>query len=344
MFLSYEPYTLKFLFDAGTSRGVMRERKTYFVYLTDKQEIVGTGEAAPLEKLSIDATEDFEEQLANICNNFDGNIDKLLTNKLLNKLPSIKFALETAYLDYQLGGKKTVFDNAFSRNEVALPINGLIWMGNTDFMLKQIAEKLSQGYKCLKLKIGAIDFEEELRILHSIRQKFSAAEITLRVDANGAFKPTDALTKLKALSKFDLHSIEQPIQPQQTELMQELCAISPLAIALDEELIGITELNDKKKLLQTIKPQYIILKPTLVGGFQACDEWISIAENLQIDWWITSALESNIGLNAICQYTAKKILGTKFQTFPQGLGTGQLYENNIPMPLKVKGGWISQES
>jgi O-succinylbenzoate synthase len=341
---TYEPYTLKFLFEAGTSRGVMRERKTYFIYLKNKNGIMGVGEAAPLDKLSPDATPNFEQQIEKFCydfsHRFEGNINNLFANPILQQLPSLYFALETALLDYKNGGQGRIFDTPFSRGQIALPINGLIWMGNSEFMYQQIAEKLAQGYKCLKLKIGAIDFEEELRILHHIRQKFSAADLTLRVDANGAFSTTEAMDKLNALAKFDLHSIEQPIQPKQHEAMHNLCLHSPIPIAFDEELIGIQNYTDKEKLLTKLKPQYIVLKPTLVGGFAACDSWIEIAEKLQIGWWLTSALESNIGLNAICQYTAHKILGTKFQDFPQGLGTGQLYSNNIAMPLLVKSGFI----
>lgn len=336
--LSYKPYTLKFHFEAGTSRGIMHERKTYFVYLTDEKGRTSVGEAAPLERLSIDATPDFEQKLANYCENFDSNPATLTRLEGLNTLPSLKFALETAWLDYQYGCIHKIFDNSFSNHKVALPINGLIWMGNKDFMLEQLSDKLTQGYKCLKLKIGAINFEEELKILATIRRRYSADAITLRVDANGAFKPAEALVKLKQLEVFDLHSIEQPIAAKQYEQMAELCSISPIPIAFDEELIGVD--GEKEQLLRMLKPTYIVLKPTLLGGFAACDEWINVAEKLGIGWWITSALESNIGLNAVCQYTAHKILDTKYQNFPQGLGTGQLYENNIDFPLVVKNGFI----
>ncbi len=342
--LSYESYLLQFHFEAGTSRGVMLDRKTYFIRLTDENGNKGIGEAAPLPNLSIDATPDFENQIARYCDDFnqkfDINSNKNLVNQFVNflnlenltNLPSLKFALETAFLDYQYGGTHKIFDNDFSNYKVGLQINGLIWMGKKDFMLKQISEKLAQGYKCLKLKIGAIDFEEELNILASIRKEFSADEITLRVDANGAFSAENAIYKLEKLAAFDLHSIEQPIAAGQHEIMRKLCEVSPIPIALDEELIGVNNFAEKQKMLSLLKPAYIILKPTLVGGFVACDEWIEIAENLGIDWWITSALESNIGLNAICQYTAKKTLGTKYQSFPQGLGTGLLYKNNIDIP------------
>jgi o-succinylbenzoate synthase len=340
--LSYKPYTLKFRFEAGTSRGVMRERKTYFVYLTDAKGKMAMGEAAPLDKLSIDATPDFETKLANFCKDFDNKPTSFLNLEeieILDSLPSIKFAMETAFLDYQYGCINKIFDNNFSNKKTPLPINGLIWMGNKDFMLEQISEKLVQGYTCLKLKIGAINFEEELKILATIRRRFSADQITLRLDANGAFVAKEALDKLKELAHFDIHSIEQPIAAKQAS-MAELCAVSPIPIAFDEELIGIQSYAAKEKLLTTLKPTYIILKPTLLGGFAACDEWIEIAEKLGIAWWITSALESNVGLNAICQYTAQKIIGTKYQNFPQGLGTGQLYENNIDFPLAIQNGFI----
>ncbi len=349
--LRYQAYTLLFRFEAGTSRGVLRERLTYFLYLTDEQGIVGIGEVAPLAQLSIEATPKFEGILLAFCQKFNRQHYKDATQlpvSFWNELqqsefancPSLIFGIETAVADYQFGGQRTLFDNAFSRGEKPLPINGLIWMGKQEFMLKQIADKLAQGYTCLKMKIGAIHFQDELAILKSIRQQFSPTEITLRVDANGAFSPTDALDKLQQLAELSIHSIEQPIKSGQTEEMAALCEKSPVPIALDEELIGIHSKEAKQKLLATTKPAYIVLKPTLIGGFEATNEWIEIAKQLQISWWLTSALESNIGLNAICQYTADKILATPFASFPQGLGTGQLYHNNIAIDLEVNRGKI----
>jgi o-succinylbenzoate synthase len=349
--LSYQAYTLSFRFEAGTSRGVLRERPTFFLLLKDQTGTTGIGEAAPLEKLSIDSVPNFEGTLAAFCQKFNRQHYKDLSQTPSSfweemqqsefaNFPSITFAIETALADYKHGGKRKIFDNAFSNGNKSLAINGLIWMGKPDFMLKQVADKLAEGYNCLKMKIGAINFEEELAILKHIRKEFSAQQITLRVDANGAFAPEQALEKLKQLADFDLHSIEQPIQAGQIDKMAMLAEKTPIPIALDEELIGIHAKEEKINLLKQIKPAYIILKPTLVGGLQACDEWIEIAENQGISWWITSALESNVGLNVICQYTAEKVFGTKYEHFHQGLGTGQLYHNNITSPLEVSKGLI----
>ena len=249
--------------------------------------------------------------------------------------PSIHFGLEIALRDLETNGQRQLFSSPFTETEQPIPINGLIWMGEKQFMFDQIKSKLQAGFSCIKLKIGAIDFEEELSLLRFIRQQFSAKDIELRVDANGAFTPTDALEKLNRLSAFELHSIEQPIRQQQWEEMAALCATTPLPIALDEELIGVYELAEKKKLLETIQPQYLIFKPSFIGGYKGTTEWINLCKTHNIDWWITSALESNIGLNAIAQWTA-----TLNNKMPQGLGTGQLYTNNIESPLFVKDGGI----
>jgi o-succinylbenzoate synthase len=342
--LDYQKYILKFKFEAGTSRGVLTERSTYFisVFDEDKQQIVGVGEASPLKGLSIDDTPDFEKEVQHFCQKFISknfeNVQSVRDFWLKEntvRLPSLRFAVEVALKDLENGGKFKIEDNEFYNLGNPLPINGLVWMGTIDFMRKQIEEKIAKGFTCLKLKIGAIDFDKELALLQSIRKRFAADKITLRVDANGAFAPSEALEKLKLLAKYELHSIEQPIRQGQVEMMRVLCEASPVPIALDEELIGIESFNSKKMLLESIKPQYIILKPTLLGGLAESKEWIQLAENLHIGWWITSALESNIGLNAICQFTAQ------YQpTLPQGLGTGQLYHNNIDSPLEVKCGHI----
>lgn len=335
-------HTLHFRFEAGTSRGIFTEKDSYFikVFDTENPHLFGIGECAPLKGLSIDDLPDFEDVIQRYCGAFNRldvevfawNLNIIVDQLVSNKLPSIRFGFEMALLDFLNGGSREIFSNAFSRGEKSLTINGLVWMGNPDFMLHQIEEKLSSGFRCLKLKIGAIDFEQELSLLRHIRQHFPANQITLRVDANGAFAPEHALEKLNRLAEFDLHSIEQPIKPRQWEAMARLCQDSPVPIALDEELIGVMEYMEKLKLLKTLRPPYLILKPTLLGGFQHCREWIEIANRLKINWWITSALESNVGLSAISQFTA-----TFNNPLPQGLGTGQLYANNIPSPLYIEG-------
>lgn len=337
----YKKHLLKFKFEAGTSRGVLTERDTYFISVFDSEnpKIKGIGEASPLKDLSIDYRPDFEKCLQTFIDLFHKKcftdtkkVPYSFLNENLSDFPSILFALEMALLDLENGGQKLIFKNDFVLKNKAIAINGLVWMGEAKFMQTQIEEKLLAGYNCLKLKIGAIDFEQELDLLQQIRKRFSKQEITLRVDANGAFG-NDVLEKLQALAKYDLHSIEQPIKAGQHEKMAEICLKSPIPIALDEELIGIK--TEEKNLLKTIKPQFIILKPTLLGGFEKSKKWIQIAENQGIGWWLTSALESNVGLNGIAQFAYEYNL-----TLPQGLGTGQLYWNNIESPLQVENGEI----
>jgi O-succinylbenzoate synthase len=326
---SYFPYQLEFKKPSGTSRGILTYKKIWIVKLWNEEnpEVFGLGECNPLVGLSIDDRDDFEEELKKICENINDFIDVELY-----EFPSIRFAIETAHKDLMNGGKRILFDNEFSRGEKGIVINGLVWMGSKEDMSKQIAEKIEQGFKCIKLKIGAIDFETELALLKSIRDQYSESDIEIRVDANGAFTAHDALKKLEHLAKFKLHSIEQPIKQGQVEVMAKLCKVTPLAIALDEELIIHQRKDEKEILLKEIQPQYIILKPSIVGGWKASEEWIASAEKLNINWWITSALESNIGLNAIAQWTAE--LKTKT---PQGLGTGGLYTNNFDSKLKIIG-------
>jgi o-succinylbenzoate synthase len=276
---------------------------------------------------------DYEEKLEWLCNHIHLNKDLLL--KELIAYPSIQFGLEQALLSLQSQDIFSLFPSKFTRSEDSIAINGLIWMGDASFMQKQIKEKLTNGFTTIKLKIGAINFDAELNLLKSIRKDFLASEIELRVDANGAFAPKDALEKLKRLSDFELHSIEQPIKAGQQEEMAKLCAVTPLPIALDEELIGVLIKSEKELLVKMIQPQYVILKPSLIGGFSGTDEWIQVSEQQQIGWWITSALESNIGLNAIAQFTYLK--ETKI---PQGLGTGSLFTNNLISPLEVKNGGL----
>ena len=313
------PRLLHFKQPAGTSRGIYTTRKVWYLHFTspDFPGRVGIGECAPLPALSCDDLPDYEDILKRICRQVEkeqGMWDK----DVLCQYPSILFGLETAIWHF-FAGSWALSDTAFSRGEVGIPINGLIWMGDFDHMLSQIE------------KIGAIDFEKELALLRHIRTHFSSKEIELRVDANGAFSPGDAMEKLKRLSEFDLHSIEQPIRAGQWEEMARLTSESPLPIALDEELIGCNTLEEKKKLLATIRPQYIIIKPSLHGGICGGDEWIMEAEKQHIGWWITSALESNIGLNAIAHWCA-----TFNNPLPQGLGTGMLFTDNIEVPLEIR--------
>jgi len=328
----YKQYILNFKRPSGTSRGVMTTKETWFIKL-EHQGKTGVGECGILRGLSVDDRPDYEEKLKWVCNNIHLGLDKLLSE--LTAYPSIQFGLETAYKSLDSANSFELFPSEFSRGKDGIPINGLVWMGNEDFMRTQIKDKIEAGFSCIKLKIGAIDFQTELDILKSIRKEFSVSDIELRVDANGAFSTEDALEKLKQLSEYQLHSIEQPIKAQQFEAMSKLCDVTPLPIALDEELIGVFSKANKQTLLQTIKPQYIILKPSLVGGFGGSKDWINAAEDLNIKWWITSALESNIGLNAISQWTY-----TLKSKMPQGLGTGSLFTNNFPSPLIVKNGTL----
>ena len=333
---NYKKYVLNFKQASGTSRGVLRTKETFFLLLTDDGN-EGIGECGLFRGLSIDDRPDYEEKLQWVCENISLGKEKLLN--VLYEFPSIQFGVEQAFLSLQSLNKYELFDTDFVHKNEPISINGLIWMGDTDFMQKQIEDKLESGFGTIKLKIGAIDFDRECELLASIRERFSAKEIELRVDANGAFSPNEALAKLERLSKFDLHSIEQPIKQGQVSEMKRLCKETPLPIALDEELIGVFKKEKKEELLEEINPQYIILKPSLVGGIKGSNEWISIAEKHNIDWWITSALESNIGLNAIAQYTS--VLKT---TMPQGLGTGGLFTNNISAPLSVKNGNLWYDS
>ena len=327
-----EERVLHFKQPAGTSRGVYTTRKMWLVSLSDGNR-TGVGECAPLPDLSCDALPDelYVSKLNVFCRDLceTGEIDV----EALRDYPSMLFGLETALLNLRNGGKS--FDTAFSRGEEGIPINGLVWMGNYDEMLQRMEEKLEKGFRCVKLKIGAIDFEQELDLIKRIRDRFSFHEVELRLDANGAFKYEEALYKLELLSQYAIHSIEQPIRQGQWAYMAELCRESPLPIALDEELIGVNDPEMKTHMLNIIKPRYIILKPSLHGGMTGCREWIDAARELGVGSWITSALESNIGLNAIAQY-ASDVYGPQI-TMPQGLGTGQLFTDNIPMPLEIRG-------
>jgi o-succinylbenzoate synthase len=329
---NYKKYILNFKNPSGTSRGILKTKETWFIILEENKKI-GIGETGLFKGLSIDDVVNYEEKLNWICNNIYLGLDKLLLEVV--DFPSIQFGLEQAFLSLKNKDKFELFPSKFTKGEASISINGLVWMGEKVFMKNQIKEKLKTGFSCIKMKIGAIDFDAEMELLKSIRKEFSSKEIELRVDANGAFNPTEALEKLKILSALEIHSIEQPIKQGQINEMAELCAKTPLPIALDEELIGVFSKEEKQRLLETIKPQYIILKPSLIGGFAGSKEWIKLANQNNIGWWITSALESNIGLNAIAQFTY--ILNNNL---PQGLGTGSLFSNNFGSPLIVKNGTL----
>ncbi|MFD0988794.1 o-succinylbenzoate synthase [Mariniflexile jejuense] len=328
----YKKHILNFKQASGTSRGVLKTKETYFLILNSEGK-QGIGECGIFRGLSIDDTPDYEEKLQWLCNNIHLDFNFLLHE--LTAFPSIQFGLEMAFKSLESNNSFELFPSKFTQSEDVIAINGLIWMGSETFMKQQIQDKIEAGFNCIKMKIGAIDFQTEIKLLKSIRNQFTSNDIELRVDANGAFSASEALEKLKILSDLDIHSIEQPIKQGQVKEMAKLCAETPLSIALDEELIGVFSVKEKQELLQTVKPQYIILKPSLVGGFKGSNEWIAIAEQNQIGWWITSALESNVGLNAIAQYTY-----TKHSKLPQGLGTGGLFTNNFDCPLQVKNGTL----
>jgi o-succinylbenzoate synthase len=348
--VSIHKHTLQFNFDARTSRGLMKERVSWFIKLWDDKnaDVFGLGECAPLPGLSKESVEEVEVALAELQKVIDGKEIKLPSNGFAtlselesfiyglgsNFISSVRFAFETALLDLANGGKRMIFKTNFLEGN-PIPINGLIWMGGLDHTLQQIDIKIRDGFRCIKMKVGGHDFEKECDILQYIRRKYYRENVVVRLDANGAFKPEDALYKLRQLEKFNVHSIEQPVKPGLPE-MEELCRQSPIPIALDEELIGVQSAEAKKELLARIKPTFIILKPSLHGGLRSCEEWIQLAESSGIDWWITSALESSIGLNAIAQFTSLYPI-----QMPQGLGTGMIYTNNIGSPLMVENGMLT---
>lgn len=343
--INYIQKNLSFKFEARTSRGPLEEHTAFYLQLRNPQdpERVGIGESAPLKGLSPEFKPDFEQRLAAVClkinhlhaSSLPDLASAMATFAELEQLPSVAFALETALVDFANGGNRLLFRNDFSVGGRGIPINGLIWMGDRAFMRAQIREKLDQGYNCLKLKIGGLDFKTECEILREIRQLAGPESLTIRLDANGAFSPRNAVAQLEELAQFHIHSLEQPIRPGQVEEMARVCALSPIPIALDEELIGVTGGGAKRRLILEIQPSFLILKPTMLGGFSSCREWIRLAEETGIGWWVTSALESNIGLNAVSQFVAE------FDNpLPQGLGTGQLYHNNIDSPLYIRNGYL----
>ena len=336
---TYFKRVFQFNFKARTSRGLMKDKVSWFICLSrdDNPDVVGIGECGPLPGLSVDAVPHFEDVLMEII----GRIAKQSTLEELLDLvppgfPSIVFALETAWYDLTNGGKRIIFNNGFVQGK-KIPINGLIWMGDLDFMMSQINQKIAQGFRCIKLKVGGLDFDRECDVIQYLRNRYFRDNIEIRLDANGAFKLDEALYKLGELAKFTIHSIEQPIKPGQPE-MEELCRKSPIPVALDEELIGVAG-TKRNALLMNLKPHFIILKPTLHGGLSGCEDWIRCATNLGIAWWITSALESNVGLNAICQFTANYDV-----QISQGLGTGSIYLNNFDSPLTVESGFIFSDT
>lgn len=325
---SFKKYTLQFKQASGTSRGVYTTRDSWFIFLNDGIN-TGIGECAPLPDLSIESPKKMSAKLLQVCEEISYFSQ---FPEELRAWPSIRFGLETALADLRNGGQQVLFPSAFTRGEKGIPINGLIWMGTPEFMKQQIRAKLDAGFRCIKMKIGALDFDTEFSLLKAIRNEFSLEEITLRVDANCAYSYQTALENLKRLADLQIHSIEQPIATGRWNEMAELRRQSPVPIGLDEELIGISDQTEMKKLMETIRPAYLILKPSLHGGFAGCEKWIELANQYKAGWWITSALESNIGLNAIAQWTFQ--LNAKAE---QGLGTGQLFTNNFDFPLEIEG-------
>jgi o-succinylbenzoate synthase len=330
----YKKYQLHFKFNALTSRGGMQVKNGYYLFISDGEN-TGIGECSFIEGLSIDDLSGYEKVLGELCRHIED--DKIKSAPSLDDYPSIKAGLEMAKLDLLHGGSKVLYKSAFTDGEAQIPVNGLIWMGDRDFMLQQINQKLDEGFRCIKIKVGAINFEDEVMLLDFIRQKFPADAIEIRLDANGSFKPHEVLEKLDILSNFGIHSVEQPIKQGQLELMKKVCANSPIPVALDEELIDLKGIS-KSELLQFIQPQYIILKPSLLGGFESCNEWVDLATKNKTCWWATSALESNIGLNAIAQWVF-----TKSENVVQGLGTGGLYTHNVSSPLFISNGLLGYD-
>lgn len=347
---------LEFNFNVRTSRGSMKDKTSWYIKIWEEQmpEVFGVGECGPLPGLSVDHTPQLEATLQGLVDMI--NLRSLVLEDIqvplseynsflrsefpliqFEQFPAITFALETAFLDLANGGQRLLFTNTFTQGK-PIPINGLIWMGGLDFMLQQVEIKIRDGFRCLKLKVGGIDFEKECDVLQYIRRKYFRDNITIRLDANGAFKPDEAIDKLNILKRFDIHSIEQPIKPGLPQ-WEGFCAKSPIPVALDESLIGISDFEKKKELLESVRPQFLILKPSLHGGLQSCQEWIGLARQMDIGWWITSALESNVGLNAIAQFTANYPA-----LLPHGLGTGQIYSNNIESPLAVNKGNLFLEN
>lgn len=372
----YIKYTLEFHRPAGTSRGTLRSKESWFVRICEQDDPsrFGLGEVSLIPGLSPDDPEgiegildDFSAALRSgsiitgntsngapgtsasgqktpfsgkgirsaapdLSGQFSSKKTGLVHGIDLSDFPAVQFGIESALRDFQTGGNRLLYPSSFTGGRSGIPINGLIWMGERRDMLQQVRMKLEAGFRVIKMKVGALDFGDELGVLKAIRSEHAASDLEIRLDANGAWAPGDALQKLNSLAAFGIHSLEQPIPAGIHEEMARVCLESPIPIALDEELIGTSLPSQKKLLLQVINPAYVILKPSLLGGITSVSQWINLADDLGIGWWITSALESNIGLNAIAQWTA-----TLDNDLPQGLGTGSLYKNNIPSPLAVIG-------
>lgn len=317
---------------ATTSRGVYLTRHSYFIELmSSDSSCYGIGECANLPNLSCDDIPDYAEVIDNLCSDFC--LSGVVNYEKYRNYPSILFGLETA-IAHLRAGSLDFFGTHFAKGEVGIPINGLVWMGTYNEMSERVAEKLEEGYHCIKLKVGAIDFDNELAMVRHLRSDFPAGDLEIRLDANGGFSFENALDRLKRFSDYDIHSIEQPIRQGDAGRMAYICSESPIPVALDEELIGVNDYEYKKLMLNKIRPAYLVIKPSLHGGMRGTEEWVGLAESMNIGSWITSALESNVGLNAIAQLAAK-IYGPDIK-FPQGLGTGQLFTDNIPYPLEIK--------
>lgn len=329
-------HTLRFKRPAGTSRGTLRTKDSAFIEVRTPDGRTAIGECGLLRGLSWDDRPGYAEVLDDVCTRID---EALEAPDQWTEWPSIRFALEMLARDLQTDVPFHYMDSAWTRGEAGIPTNGLVWMGDADFMARQMEEKLDQGFGCIKMKIGAIDLETELQLLRSLRNRYPADVLELRVDANGAFAPDEALGVMDRLAMLDLHSIEQPVRPEHVEALARLSAERPLPVALDESLIGVHEPAARRELLDAIRPAYIVLKPSLVGGWTASSDWIEAADEVGAGWWITSALESNVGLNAIAQFTA-----TFDDLMPQGLGTGSLYENNLPAPLAIRDAGLHRTS
>lgn len=348
---SYTKRTFHFSFSARTSRGALKQRDSWFLKIWDSgnPEVFGLGEAGPVSGLSPEKSGDVHDQLEKVVEVINTQGIHPASAELseiqrhfgsLGLSSSVYLAVEMAFLDLQKGGKRVLFETEFTKGK-PLDINGLVWMGGLDFMLQQVSIKIDEGFTCIKLKIGGLNFEKELDILNFIRRKYFRDQITIRLDANGAFKADQAMYKLMDLSRYDIHSIEQPLKAG-SSFLPELCQKSPIPVALDEELIGISGHQAKQELLDRIKPQFLVLKPSLHGGFLGCAEWIALADARKIGWWLTSAMESNVGLNALAQFASQYN-----NPLPQGLGTGMIFRDNIPSPLEVRKGqllWNSQEN
>lgn len=331
----YHKHRLYFKIPGGTSRGVLSYKDSWFLMLRD-QDKIGIGECSIIEGLSPETSEQVEAALAQIGRDIHLGFEKL--HAAYAHMPAVQFALEMAFQGLNETNPYTWFDTPFIRGDNRIKINGLVWMGQTDFMQTQIEEKLALGFDSIKLKIGALDFDLECYLLEGLRQRFDKSVLQIRVDANGAFSADEALGKLDRLSQFDIHSIEQPIAVNQWDEMKQLCMLSPVPIALDEELIGRYSDEEKEALLNAVAPHYLILKPSLIGGWTGANKWVSLAKKYGIDWWATSALESNLGLSAIAQWCADKQV-----SIPQGLGTGQLFTNNIESPLYLDGSFLGYD-